>query len=135
MDAYAPLLALIALPVLPLFWCSVVLLLSYVGGWRRLHEAFPERGDPAAIGYRSVSGRVGLVSYKQSLRAAADSDGLHLAVPSLFRPGHPPLFIPWRVMRGRERLRLLWQDSVRVEVGSTGVKLQLPPEWLESAAG
>jgi hypothetical protein len=135
MDAYAPLLALIALPALPLFWCAVVLLLSRVGGWHRLHEEFPERGDPAAIGYRGVSGRVGLVSYNQSLRVAATGDGLHLAVPSLFRPGHPPLFIPWRAMRRRERLRLLWQDSVRVEIGSTGVKLQLPAEWFESVPG
>lgn len=63
---------------------------------------------------------MGLASYRGTLRAAGDADGLWLDVLGLFRPGHAPLFIPWDdlteeagVLRARQAPR---------------VALRLPPD-------
>lgn len=41
----------------------------------------------------------------------ANRDGLYLAVFSLFRLGHPPLFIPWSEITLSDRWRWLMQGT------------------------
>jgi len=36
------------------------------------------------------------MGYNNCITVGAHHEGLYLAVLFLFRPGHPPLFIPWR---------------------------------------
>ena len=62
----------------------------------------------------SAEGSVHLARYNGVLTVGVNPAGLYLAVMPLFRPGHPPLFIPWpdvtvgseqRVVRCRERVQ------------------------------
>ncbi|HEY1380157.1 MAG TPA: hypothetical protein VGF55_25370 [Gemmataceae bacterium] len=83
-------------------WCGVLLLIGRMGGWSRLAAAY--RHDGRFDGYRTrfASGELrgpllGLpCNYGGCLTLGSNPDGLYLAVLPLFRPGHPPLFIPWQ---------------------------------------
>ena len=128
MNDYLPLLGLLPLILLPALWCGIVFLLSHVSGWQTLARSFPERADPGGIDYRLLSGRVGFVSYRNALRVAAGAEGLHLWVLAFFRLGHKPLLIPWSAMHNRRERSFLWQKTVRVEVGQSGTRIELPAD-------
>jgi len=49
-------------------------------------------------------------------------EGLYLKVNILFRPGHPPLLIPWPDVRVLRRRDLLFVRRYEVEFGTTGVR-------------
>jgi len=78
------------------FWMLIVWLISAVGGWRSLAAHY--RSDLPFTG-RTWSFRSGLMGgmarYNGLLTVGVNPAGLYLAVMPLFRPGHPPLFIPW----------------------------------------
>jgi hypothetical protein len=86
----------IALLVLPAFWASTLFLQSSWSGWRTLSRAYPAKDRVEGRVYTWRSARMGLVFYRYCLRFVAGPDGLEVAVHLPFRPGHPPLFIPWR---------------------------------------
>ena len=78
-------------------WCSISLLLSWIGGWAELARAYRAPGPFSGIKLYLRDGvtRFG-TSYGRCLTVGANSEGLYLAIVFLFRVGHPPLFIPWR---------------------------------------
>ncbi len=86
-----PLFLLISVP----FWCGVCLLVSALGGWRRLAQTYRVREAFGGTTWPFCSGELGLANYNGVLTLGADDRGLYLAVFVAFRPGHPPLFIPW----------------------------------------
>lgn len=77
------------------WWCFVVWLVGSVFGWGRLASRYPARESFPGTPHRFKSGKVGLANYSGVLTVGASADGLYLAVLFPFRPGHPPLFIPW----------------------------------------
>ena len=80
-----------------ILWCSIVFLISLAGGWRALGKRYSAK-DMEVAGQRwemeSGSMRV-LMRYRHILTIVANTRGLYLSVMFFFRPGHPPLFIPW----------------------------------------
>lgn len=114
-------------------WCAVSLVLSTIGGWRRLAESFPARGQPSGKRFFMQGGKVGLVTYSACLTIYSSSEGLYLSVWLPFRLGHPPLFIPWNAARNVATRRFLWAESVVFDVGSPGIAtLQLSRKVFEN---
>ncbi|HKV07431.1 MAG TPA: hypothetical protein VJ725_04770 [Thermoanaerobaculia bacterium] len=76
-------------------WAGVVLLLSWVGGWRALAGSYRAAQPFTGEQFRARVGWMRGARYRGVLSLGADSMGLHLSVFPLFRMGHPSLFIPW----------------------------------------
>jgi hypothetical protein len=101
------LLLLLIVIVFPVFfvsiWCSVVWLLSHLGGWARLASFYRAFKPFTGQMWTWRGGRLGFVNYRGVLTVGADPAGLYLAVMSLFRVGHAPLWIPWSEIEAVER--------------------------------
>jgi hypothetical protein len=78
-----------------LVWCLVLGLASVVGGWRRLAGPYGDTTLFAGDVTRFASAQFGWASYSGALSVGASDMGLFLATIPIFRPFHPPLFIPW----------------------------------------
>lgn len=84
----------------PLFlavWFFSMHLIAWVGGWRDLARLY--RVDTPIAAARAWRNRYGKMrygtGYNGCLNVAANAMGMQLSLWSIFRPGHPPLFIPW----------------------------------------
>lgn len=102
------LIPVVFIVVFPLLWCGICLLLSRLGGWGELAAVYPAR-EPVtgpANGFAAALFRWS-VRYKGCLTFTAAPAGLHLAVWPIFRPGHPPLLIPWREITAVETSGML----------------------------
>jgi hypothetical protein len=79
-----------------LFWSAIVWLIAQLSGWSKLADAYPSRIPFNETRWSMQSGRFRWNSgYNGILRVCADSQTLHLSVFPMFRPGNPPLSIPW----------------------------------------
>jgi hypothetical protein len=113
-------------------WCGISLLLSAMGGWRRLAGGFRAGDEPCGKLFFMQSGKVGLVNYSSCLTIHSASNGFYLSVWLPFRLGHPPLFIPWSAIRNFRPRRFLWFERVEFDVGSPNVAtLQLSKKIFE----
>lgn len=107
-------------------WCAISLLLSAMGGWRRLAESFAARDEPTGRHFFMQSGKIGIVNYGSCLTIHSAPSGFYLSVWLPFRIGHPPLFIPWQEVRNVTTRRFLWFERVVFDVGSPSIaSLQL----------
>lgn len=101
----------------PLFWCGVVWLISRFG-WHRLARHYratagrPREGRFEFMG----SGSFGLGDYRGCLIAGVTPPGLYLSVWFLFRPGHPPLLIPWAAIRRSELNKVFRREELTLVV-------------------
>lgn len=90
--------------ILPLFiasvWVLALTFASVLSGWFTLANHFRSALEPSGE-TRSASGLFSTVyfrywtHYSGIIRFTSAADGLYLSVFFLFRPGHPPLRIPW----------------------------------------
>jgi hypothetical protein len=85
-----------------LVWCLVLLLIAWLGGWRRLSKRFGQGRLFYGDIIRFACGQVGLSNYSGVLKVGASDTGLYLVPIGLFRPFHPPLLIPWTEMEAVE---------------------------------
>lgn len=107
----------------PVFWIAVCLLISHFSGWFRLGGRFKAEKPAGGSSFNFVSGSMnhGLrpvfyaISFRSCLIVSFDPTGLSLKMLAPFRPGHPPLLIPWSGFQsaGSER-RWLMQSAVLV---------------------
>ena len=87
-------------------WLVFVLNLgAWLNGWWSLARAYPHTGhfDGKLRRFRSL--HLGWGNYNGITTIGTNAEGLYLAMFVLFRPGHPPVFIPWddvsaKVVRG-----------------------------------
>jgi hypothetical protein len=90
--AWPPLFALLFVGM----WVLSLNGLAMLSGWRLLSKRFRLRG--AFYGetwpFRSARMRT-FIHFGSVLTMGADESGLYMAVFPLFRPGNPPLLIPW----------------------------------------
>ena len=95
------------LMLVPVFLAAVLTaameLSARIGGWNRLsleyrlHDKFEGFRKPFVSGEMLGGPFFGLpCNYGGCLILGSNADGLYVSVILLFRPGHPPLFIPWR---------------------------------------
>ena len=85
---------------LPLFlavWYGSMVLIAWVGGWSALAGVYrAETPVAAAHEWRNKYGKMRYgTGYNGCLNIAANPMGMQLSLWKMFRPGHPPLFIPW----------------------------------------
>lgn len=136
MDKLVPLSFLLLFPV---FWCLVTLLISWLGGWHGLAACYASRAVLHGPSRHFESAYLGsLGRYRSCLTVGVDEAGLHLAVFFLFRPGHPPLFIPWAdVLAPAERRMWLFSGMEYRFRRTPGITLWVDKtlgEWIASAA-
>lgn len=82
--------------IAPLAWFVLLTAIGRFGGWSQLAEYYAARDDFQGQRWRFESARFkGRANYSSCLTFGADPRGLHISTLFLFRPGHPPLFIPW----------------------------------------
>ena len=110
------------------------MVLANVAGWAALARRYPWHGGVPANAHHLVTGFVGATAYNL-LSIAVLPEGLYLAVHIPFRPGHPPLLIPWTAVEavyqrteGDPRTRLVLREP-------HGLSLILPTRRLEGAFG
>lgn len=77
------------------WWCVLLWVVGALFGWGKLARHYRATGPFHGTVRRFRSAQIGLSNYGGVLSVGTNADGLHLAVFPLFRPGHPPLFIPW----------------------------------------
>ncbi len=104
MEEYAAYFALIAGPLMFAgLWSFALFVSSAVGGWWKLANRFRADGPAVGEAFSMLNGRMRCINYSFVLRAVLAPRGLHLSVLFLFRPFHPPLFIPWESIRNVRR--------------------------------
>lgn len=131
---YAPFITMGILLRFGLLWCSVLSLLSFAGGWRRLSLKYPAPENPPAAGkeYRFQSVRLRLVNYSLCMTVITTDTGVMLKVMKLFSFMHRPMFIPYPEMKEPSFGRFVTDyvvfraDSVRVEIyGSSAEEIRV----------
>lgn len=108
---------------LTLFWAFVVWLIALLGGWSKLAAVYPARPPFNESCWSLQSARFRWSSYSGILKVCADAQALHLSVFPLFRPGHPPLSIPWEDISSRQRMIWVELRFYRAE----SVPVRIPP--------
>lgn len=112
---------LLAFGFLPLFvgmWCLVCMMLSAIGGWKRLANRYPAPDRPTGMRHDMASARVGMVSYNNCLTLYTGDEGIYFSVWFVFRLHHKPFLIPWSELKGPQVKKVLWSKYVRLDVGT-----------------
>jgi hypothetical protein len=127
---------LISFPVVAVVgWILICFLISTISGWHALAEDFSRRSDPllptctAGPFFYTVYMRY-WSHYSGIIRITAADDALYLSVFALFRPGHPPLAIPWREVQ-IATTKFAWQSYVLLSLGN---RQQIPMRISERMA-
>jgi len=90
--------------VFPLFWSAIVYLISRLGGWGSMAEAYPYHEPLSAQCFSMQSAILRFSSnYNGVLKICADDEGLYFSVFFLFRPGHSAFFVPWGEISGTKK--------------------------------
>jgi hypothetical protein len=85
-------------------------LISRIGGWGSMAEAYTYHEPRAAQCFSMQSAVLRLASnYNGVLKICADDEGLYFSVIFLFRPGHPPFFVPWGEISGTKKGYFFYQ--------------------------
>ena len=105
---------IVFVPVFLAIWTFATMSIAVVSGWRELARAYrAERPIIATAEWRNRRGRMRYGSaYKGCLNIAANAMGMQLSLWSIFRPGHPPLFIPWTDIQ-TELVHGIFFESIR----------------------
>ena len=126
------LIPLVVLVAVPLVWVGVVALVSRAG-WARLAAHYETDAPATGRTFRFVSGAVGLATYGNALTVSLEPDGLRLAVIAPFRPGHPPLLIPWDEVGDVRRRKVLWHTDYALTPTAEGAAtIRLPQRVVEA---
>ena len=136
MDGLFPALAVLGgAAAFALFWSGIAWTIGQAGGWGALARRFRTDAppDPNAWASHVTSGSVGSARYNGVLRVWVQPDGLRLAVWAPFRPGHPPVLVPWNEITAVERKRFLGLSRFEVTVGEPRVATLTLPEAVVEA--
>jgi hypothetical protein len=114
------------------WWCFVCFILGLVSGWHGLADRYRTH-EPAPRNQRSLQGgMVGWVSHQGTLSLGAAEDGLDLRVLVLFRPGHPPLRIPWDDIVDEGDAFSIFVKMAKLRLGPHGPTLRIRRDTWES---
>jgi hypothetical protein len=95
-----------------------VLAISRLTGWAALARFYAAKQPFEGTKWRFQSGSMRFQSgYNNCLTIGANTIGLFVSVLFLFRPGHPPLLIPWNEITTSERT-VLWIKIVELRFRS-----------------
>ena len=112
-------------------WFLMLALLSYAGGWSVLAREYREDALTVANGpgWHFQSGSLKTwCGYNGCLVVVAGETGLRLSVWAMFRPAHPPLFLPYDEMQfedlstwgiRRTRIRMQSVPTIPIDLSPT----------------
>jgi len=90
-------------------WFGVNLVISFVSGWAELARVYRFRGQFLGETWSFQSGQMRmLMGIGNAMKVGADQQGLYLSLLFMFRPGKPPLYVPWQDIATREGRFLFW---------------------------
>lgn len=99
------------------FWTILVTVISRLG-WGKLADRFAAVTKPSdGKTYWGQSARIGISNYNGCVNVRVCVRGLYLTVFPVFRPGHPPVLIPWHAIRNVTEKGRLGFTSYVLEVG------------------
>ncbi|MAX25005.1 MAG: hypothetical protein CMJ19_10920 [Phycisphaeraceae bacterium] len=134
-----PLWSIITINVIavPVVWCLVVWVIAKVFGWQKIARIYPmthKIPNEKTVGMQSL--RIGYFSqYNNAITYGFSDQGLSLQVLSIFRLGHPPIFIPWEDLLAQETRIFKTFPMVRlVLIKDPNRKLFLRPKQVERFA-
>jgi len=106
------------IPFFIFFWYGVVSLIAVFSGWMMLSRRFRLTSVFTGATWEFRSARMRWTSrYGNCLSIGADPAGLKLSVFFPFRPGHPPLFVPWSEISVARRRDFLFIRQVKLLLG------------------
>lgn len=120
------------LAAFPLFWAGTCWIIAQMG-WARLASRYRTEAEPTGQRLWVGHANVGPASYKNVLRVWIEPEGLRLGVLFLFRPGHPPLRIPWDAITDVRPRKVLWQTQYVLDIGTPPVTTLAVPESVVKA--
>lgn len=117
-----PYLLLFILAFFAAWMAMICFLISFLTGWHTLAKRFRAQAEP--YGETRVVGPLFSTiylrywtHYSSCVRLTAAEDALYLSVIFLFRPGHPPLRIPWdEIQFGCDKF--LWRSYIVLTLGN-----------------
>lgn len=95
MNEFVELYPAALLVLVPMTWSAVMFGLAALGHWSRLAAVYPAWAPFEGRTWRGQSAQFGCCNYGHTLVVGAGARGLRLSVLFPFRPGHPPLQVPW----------------------------------------
>jgi hypothetical protein len=125
----------------PLFWVFIMYVASTLGGWGALAAQYTapnlEGEVPLAQWHWQTMG-MRWANYSWVATITVYEEGLHFALPLLFRLGHPPFLLPWEELR-LQRKQMLFQKYVQVRgERASSIVIELPQtvaDKIETAVG
>jgi hypothetical protein len=99
----------VLLLLLPIVWVGVLLLLAHSGGWAAIASEYPSRHPFSGHKWRFQSAQVGWASYGNCLTLGVSERGFFMQPYFPFRPGHPPILVPWADIHVEEAKLLFWR--------------------------
>jgi hypothetical protein len=131
------LIVLFILIVFPIFfttlWVGITLLMSFIGGWGKVGKVYAATGaPPEGRVLRHVTGMFGVTRYKHVLTIITTDTGLYIENRKVFRPGHPPLFIPFTAIFQARKQTLFFWEFVAFAIGDPPLAaVRLPSKVFE----
>ena len=130
------------IPLCVIGWIVFSYLLASMSGWRKLAEIYPATQPFSGRWMRPWAASMGWgVNYNGLLNIGPDAAGIHISIFFLFRPGHPPLFIPFEEITATEARiwRTKWLSMARLQFARPSSAYLLIPmktaEALSQASG
>lgn len=119
------------------FWVGICLLLSASGGWARLARQYPLNSLSSFDKWHFQGCRVGWVGYNGCVTFGTNFNGIYVGLWWIFRPGHPPMEIPFSDISGQLKHGWLFSfvDLEFTRSGSRMRVLQRVADRFEQAAG
>ncbi|HSH05901.1 MAG TPA: hypothetical protein VLL52_25525 [Anaerolineae bacterium] len=107
-------------------WCTIVYIIAVLGGWRQLATYYQTDQPFTGQTWSFQGGYMGWSRYSGVLTTGANATHLYLSVLIFYRPGHPPLLIPWNDITTEEATRFFFIPVVTFRFKQTpDVTLQL----------
>ena len=100
------------------FWLFMSAFFAVVSGWWSLAQVFRSIEKPQG---QKVAGQVrqmGIVPENRVTHLIVSAEGLYLYASLLFRFLHPALLVPWSRVNQAHRIKVLWWNTYRFELGS-----------------
>ncbi|TWU49556.1 hypothetical protein [Rubripirellula reticaptiva] len=116
--------------LIPIAWLLVSFSLARMSGWAQLSKRYACREFAADETGRFRTATFGPIQYHSSLTFGVNNDGLQIAMPFLFRLGHPPLVVPWAEMHRIELDNRLYSHRVKVSFGKPAIVRATLPGWV-----
>lgn len=92
-----------------LLWLAIMALAAWIGGWRRLAQAYPAAASPIVKRFRFQSLALWMTNYGNCVTVDVTTQGLRFAVMWPLRFAHRPVEIPWDELEVRRTRRMgLW---------------------------